>query len=90
MNESLRALAEAAEQDGQHIYTNPRDSDKWRDNEAWHRAASPEAVTALPDRVKALEEGLNGVLLCGRGTSGRIILEGWQEEAARALLEKTT
>ena len=52
--------------------------------------ANPAAILSLLDRVKALEEGLNGVLLCGRGTSGRIILEGWQEEAARALLEKTT
>ena len=48
------------------------------------------ALESAQERVKALEEGLNGVLLCGRGTSGRIILEGWQEEAARALLEKTT
>lgn len=42
----------------------------------------------LVDRVKELEELLNGVLLMGRGTSGRIIVEGWQEEVLRAALSK--
>jgi len=44
----LEALARAADQgEGQHIYTNPRDSNGWQANEAWHRAASPAAVLAL-------------------------------------------
>jgi len=44
----LEALARAADQgEGQHIYTNPRDSEGWQANEAWHRAASPDAVLAL-------------------------------------------
>ncbi|WP_416820653.1 hypothetical protein [Delftia tsuruhatensis] len=51
----LRALAEAAEGNGEHIYTHPRDSNKWRENEAWHRAASPGAVLHLLDRIHALE-----------------------------------
>ena len=51
----LRTLAEAAEGNGQHIYTNPRDSNKWRENEAWHRAASPCAVLHLLDRIAELE-----------------------------------
>ena len=51
----LRVLAEAAEGDGEHIYTHPRDSNKWRENEAWHRAASPGAVLHLLDRIHALE-----------------------------------
>jgi hypothetical protein len=51
----LRALAEAAEGNGEHIYTHPRDSNKWRENEAWHRAASPGAVLHLLDRIEELE-----------------------------------
>ncbi|XJC77668.1 hypothetical protein ACHFCA_16700 [Delftia tsuruhatensis] len=51
----LRALAEAAEGNGEHIYTHPRDSNKWRENEAWHRAASPGAVLHLLDRIAELE-----------------------------------
>jgi hypothetical protein len=42
----------------------------------------------LVERVKELEELLNGVLMMGRGTSGRIIVEGWQEEVLRAALSK--
>ena len=51
----LRALAEAAEGNGEHIYTHPIDSNKWRENEAWHRAASPGAVLVLLDRIAELE-----------------------------------
>lgn len=51
----LRSLAEAAEGNGEHIYTHPRDSNKWRENEAWHRAASPGAVLHLLDRIAELE-----------------------------------
>jgi len=44
----LEALARAADEgEGQHIYTNPRDSDGWQAKEAWHHAASPAAVLAL-------------------------------------------
>lgn len=43
----------------------------------------------LVERVKEMEELLNGVLLMGRGTSGRIIVEGWQEEVLRAALSKS-
>lgn len=43
----------------------------------------------LVERVKELEESLNGVLLMGRGTSGRIIVEGWQEEVLRTALSKS-
>ena len=43
----------------------------------------------LVERVKELEEALNGVLLMGRGTSGRIIVEGWQEEVLRTALSKS-
>ena len=31
---------------------------------------------------------LAGVLKIGRGSSGRIIIEGWQEEAIRAAIKK--
>jgi len=43
----LEAQARAADQDGQHIYTNPRDSNNWRANEIWHYLASPAAVLEL-------------------------------------------
>ena len=42
----------------------------------------------LVGRVKELEELLNGVLLMDRMYSGRIVIEGWQEEVLRAALSK--
>jgi hypothetical protein len=45
--EKMKALALAAEKNGEHIYTLPRDSNKWKENEAWHKAASPEAFSEL-------------------------------------------
>lgn len=42
----------------------------------------------LVERVKGLEELLNGVLLMDRMYSGRIVIEGWQEEVLRAALSK--
>jgi hypothetical protein len=42
----------------------------------------------LVERVKELEELLNGVLLMDRMYSGRIVIEGWQEEVLRAALSK--
>jgi hypothetical protein len=50
--DKLEALARAAEKDGQHIYAHPRDSNKHADNEAWQRAASPEAFLALIDLAR--------------------------------------
>lgn len=47
----LKELAKAAETGGNHIYTNPRDSNAWRENEEWHKAASPEAFLALLDAL---------------------------------------
>lgn len=44
-----------------------------------------EELTAERD---ALREILDGVLKFDRGTSRRIIIEGWQEEVIRAALEK--
>jgi hypothetical protein len=52
--DKLKALALTAEHGGQHIYTNPRDSNKWRANEAWHREAGPEAFLALIAEVERL------------------------------------
>lgn len=42
----------------------------------------------LVERVKELEELLNGVLLMDRMYSGRIVIEGWQEGVLRAALSK--
>ncbi len=51
--------------------------------EAWNRRSGQ-----LVERVKELEELLNGVLLMDRMYSGRIVIEGWQEEVLRAALSK--
>ncbi len=51
----LRALAAAADKHGQHIYTHWRDSNAAKANEAWCRAASPELVIGLLDRIAELE-----------------------------------
>lgn len=56
--EALRALAAAAEKDGQHIYTHWRDSNAAKANEAWHKAASPELFVGLLDRIAELEAQL--------------------------------
>lgn len=53
--DELRALAAAADKDGQHIYTHWRDSNSCHSNELWCRAASPELVVSLLDRIAELE-----------------------------------
>ena len=45
-------------------------------------------IEELTSERDALREILEGVLKFDRGTSGRIIIEGWQEEVIRAALEK--
>lgn len=52
--EELKILAEAADQDGQHIYDHPRDSNNWKANEAWIAAANPQTVLALVEMVENL------------------------------------
>lgn len=42
----------------------------------------------LAERNAELVDLLNGVLLMGRGTSGRIIVEWWQEEVLRTAIAK--
>lgn len=54
----LRALAAAADKDGQHIYTHWRDSNAAKANQAWCQAASPEVVIGLLDRIADLEAQL--------------------------------
>lgn len=54
----LRALAAAADKDGQHIYTHWRDSNAHKANEEWCQAASPELVVGLLDRIAELEAQL--------------------------------
>ena len=46
-------------------------------------AAELRKLEAQRDR---LLEMMNGVLMFGRGTSGRIIIEGWQEKVIRAAI----
>lgn len=45
--ESLRAAAKEATPGPHHIYTHWRDDNNWQANEAWHRAAEPQLITAL-------------------------------------------
>lgn len=52
--EELKWKAENASQHGEHIYTNPRDSHLWKENTAWHKAASPEVFLTLIAQVEAL------------------------------------
>ena len=52
--EELKWKAENASQHGEHIYTNPRDSNLWKENVAWQEAASPEAILSLIAQVEAL------------------------------------
>lgn len=48
--------------------------------------ANGQLMAAAPE----LLEVLRGVLKIDRGTSGRIIIEGWQEEVIRAAIAKAT
>lgn len=45
--DGIEKLADAADQNGQHIYTDARDSNNYKANEAWHRVASPELFREL-------------------------------------------
>jgi hypothetical protein len=55
----LTALAQAAETGGQHIFTNPRDSNAWQANDAWHQAATPELFLALVIALGAQRGGVS-------------------------------
>lgn len=57
--DKLEQLATVAETGGQHIYTNPRDSNKWQANETFIAAASPEVVAELVRQVRAAEATLD-------------------------------
>jgi hypothetical protein len=51
-------------------------------------AANPAAISALLADLDAAVEMLQGVLKIDRGSSGRIILEGWHEEAINTALSQ--
>jgi len=51
---------------------------------ATYREDNARLIAAAPDLLEALK----GVLKVERGSSGRIILEGWHEEAIRAAIAK--
>lgn len=54
--QSLRELSiKATPGEGQHVYTNPRDDNNWRNNEAFIAAANPAVVLALLDRLALAE-----------------------------------
>lgn len=52
----LREKALAASMHGQHIYTCWRDDNNFKANEAWQRAASPEAILSLLERLEKAEK----------------------------------
>ena len=58
----------------------------WRDMNDDEAKANARLIAAAPE----LLESLQGVLKIERGTSGRIIIEGWQEEVVRAAIAKAT
>lgn len=45
-------------------------------------------IRALDASHQRLLDALEGVLKIGRGTSGRIILEGWHEEPIRSAIKQ--
>lgn len=62
------------------------------DPEALTLEPHPEAAAAELRRLHALNaellETLGGILKIGRGSSGRIIIEGWQEDVIRSAIAK--
>lgn len=50
------------------------------------KEANARLIAAAPELLEVLQ----GVLMIDRGTSGRIIIEGWQEEVIRAAIAKAT
>ena len=58
----------------------------WRDMNDDEAKANARLIASAPE----LLESLQGVLKIERGTSGRIIIEGWQEEVIRAAVAKAT
>lgn len=52
--EELKKAALAADQDGQHMYTHPRDSNNWRRNDRFNAMASPAVILSLIAQVEAL------------------------------------
>lgn len=53
---AIKLAASRADQDGQHIYTHPRDSNNWLSNEAWHRVASPATFLVLLALIEAQQK----------------------------------
>lgn len=56
--QKLRELAQAANQNGDHIYTHHRDSNNWEANRLWNAAASPANILPLIDSHDALLRAL--------------------------------
>ena len=67
------------------------DKDDWKGASFVFKERAAKAETRIADLEAAnaeLLESLAGVLKIGRGSSGRIIIEGLQEEAMRAAIAK--
>lgn len=84
--EELKKLAEAATPD-HHIYTNPRDSNQWKANEAWHHAASPAVFLELLSELSTLRAKTACTMGVGTG-DGNLFVHGDYEsiKAAQALV----
>jgi hypothetical protein len=55
--DALEQAANLAEKQGQRIYTHPRDSKKWRENEKFIEQCSPEIILELIRRLREAERG---------------------------------
>ena len=66
--------------------TSPKATGFKHDAECQQAAA---LIRRQAEQIRELRELIDGVLKIGRGTSGRIILEGWHEETLRAALSNT-
>lgn len=70
------------------FYTHPRDDNKWKENGAFAQACEPAVISSLLADLDAAVSLIEGVLMIDRGASGRIIIEGWQEETIRSALSQ--
>lgn len=56
----IEEAARAAGQGGEHVYSHPRDSNLWQQNEDWIRMASPALFLKLCEAVRAARRYFDG------------------------------
>lgn len=55
----LKQLAAAADKEGQHVYTSPRDSNNWEANRAFINEATADAVLEIIERMERAVDAMN-------------------------------